>query len=82
MARAFSIREGLTPADDMLPDRFFETPDAGPLKDDGIRLDKEGFREALQTYYRVRSWDEKTGYPTRGKLEALSLAWLADDLGL
>jgi aldehyde:ferredoxin oxidoreductase len=82
MARAFNIREGLTPADDMLPERFFETPDAGHLKEQGIALDKEAFQEALQAYYRVRGWDEVTGYPLRGKLEALSLAWLANDLGL
>ncbi len=82
MARAFNIREGLTPADDMLPDRFFEVPDAGLLKEKGIRIDKKAFQEALRIYYRVRGWDELTGYPSRGKLEALSLAWLADDLRL
>ncbi|GAI19017.1 unnamed protein product, partial [marine sediment metagenome] len=28
----------------------------------------------LPEYYKLREWDEKTGYPTRKKLEELGLA--------
>jgi len=32
-------------------------------------------------YYRMAGWN-RMGHPTRVKLEELSLAWVADELGL
>ena len=51
-------------------------------KSDGIKVDREGFEASLDEYYRQNDWDVETGTPTRYKLEALDLAWVADDLRL
>lgn len=72
MARIFNNREGLTPKDDTLPDRFFEPLEGGPLA--GEKLDVDEFRKAIETYYREMGWDGD-GAPLEGKLEELELAW-------
>jgi len=38
-------------------------------------------REMLDSYYELRGWDRKTGIPTRAKLEAMGLKFVADELG-
>jgi aldehyde:ferredoxin oxidoreductase len=73
MARIFNLREGLTPKDDSLPDRFFQPLEGGALK--GKKIDPQEFQLALKTYYEMMGWNE-TGIPLRGKLEELSLEWL------
>jgi aldehyde:ferredoxin oxidoreductase len=67
MERMFNLREGLTGADDSLPERLTgETPDTDsqkavvPLKD------------MLATYYCVRGWDRQ-GVPTAKKLRKLRI---------
>lgn len=78
MARAFNCREGLTAADDQIPERFFEPMRDGTLK--GHHVDRKTFGEALQLYYGMMGWDQD-GRPTRAKLEELGVGWLAQQLG-
>ena len=69
LERLFNLREGLTPGDDTLPERFLSEPVSdGPAKGRVVRL-----APMLEEYYRARDWDEKTGKPASGRLEALGL---------
>jgi len=71
LVRLFNLREGLDPADDKLPPRFFnDSFSKGPVK--GIVLTKEGFQHSLKEYYSLRGWDAK-GVPTAKKLKELDL---------
>ena len=74
MARVFNSREGLTVADDTLPNRFFQPIEGGILK--GTKIDKELFSIAVATYYEMMGWDSETGIPKKGKLAELDLDWL------
>ncbi len=57
LMRVYNLREGLTAADDTLPDRFFEDPiPTGQWA--GIRLDRPKFAAAIQTFYRMMGWDD------------------------
>lgn len=70
LARAFSVREGLTRADDTLPKRLLEDPmPEGAAQGQVVaKLD-----EMLDAYYEFRGWDKKTGKPTPEKLKELGL---------
>jgi aldehyde:ferredoxin oxidoreductase len=58
LMRCYNIREGLTAAEDTLPDRFFEEPVAsGPRSGDVV--DRATFRECLRTYYRMMGWTDE-----------------------
>ncbi len=80
LARAFNAREGLNVEEDRLPRRFFEPLGAGTLSLEGVAIDKERFKEALNTYYRMAGWDPATGIPTRERLEELDIGWVAEEL--
>jgi aldehyde:ferredoxin oxidoreductase len=55
MMRDYNIREGLTPADDTLPDRFFTLPvDGGRLA--GAVLDKPAFTAAVAHVRHLLGW--------------------------
>ena len=72
LIRLFNLREGLDPAEDKLPTRFFNDPfTKGPAK--GILLTVEEFQQSLKEYYSLRGWGEK-GVPTKEKLKELGLA--------
>jgi aldehyde:ferredoxin oxidoreductase len=71
MARLFNLREGFTARDDVLPDRFFQPLEGGPLK--GKTIDREQFSRAMETYYEMMGWDPETGIPKEGKLAELDL---------
>jgi aldehyde:ferredoxin oxidoreductase len=59
--RMFNLREGWTPADDWLPDRFLdESLDLGPGRPAG--LTRERLRSMIDAYYDARHLDE-TGRP-------------------
>ena len=78
-ARAFNTREGLTHADDTLPERLLTKPlRAGASK--GHLISKEELAQMLDEYYAARSWDVKTGAPTREKLNELGLDYVAEQL--
>lgn len=73
LQRVFSMKCGITGADDRLPKRLLEPPDegshAGKVPDMAV---------LLADYYKERGWDE-TGKPTRAKLEELGLAEIVGD---
>lgn len=81
MLRAFNAREGIGREQDRLPRRFFKEALEGG-KSEGIKLDEEEIERAKDTYYAMNGWDVETGTPTRAALESVSLAWVADMLGL
>ncbi|MEA3357968.1 MAG: aldehyde ferredoxin oxidoreductase family protein, partial [Thermodesulfobacteriota bacterium] len=54
LTRRFNIREGITRADDTLPERFFTEP----LGDEGKVINRESFETMLSDYYRLRGWSE------------------------
>jgi len=51
-AREFNLREGMSKADDTLPERFFEEK----LEDSGKVLLKSDFQKMLSDYYRLKGW--------------------------
>ena len=74
MTRAYNIREGMSPDEDRLPERFFNTPyPTGPLQ--GLKIDKAAMENAIKTYYDIAGWDRVNGAPTPGKLEELGIEW-------
>ena len=77
MAKAFNVREGLTKADDWVPERLFQPLGNGPQK--GIKFSKEVFKQAVTDYYQMMGWDEH-GVPTKGKLEELDVGWVSDKI--
>jgi len=80
LIRLFNLREGLDPADDRLPPRFFNDPfTKGPVK--GIVLPEDGFQQSLKEYYSLRGWD-KNGVPTAKKIKELGLINYALATGL
>ena len=77
--RAFSVREGISAADDIPSPRYFEPMPSGPQK--GKKLEHKPFEELLRVYYQKRGWD-RNGIPTREKLESLGIKSVADSLGV
>lgn len=74
MGRLFNLREGLTDAEDRLPNRFFGPTEGGALVD--TTLDPEEMENAKRLYYRMMGWGEK-GVPTGETLEELGISELA-----
>jgi len=75
MTRSFNIREGMTKEEDKLPGRFFTPLPSGPLE--GVRIQKEAFEKARDTYYDVAGWDKVSGAPNLGRLQELGIEWVA-----
>ncbi len=73
MMRAFNFREGLTKADDTLPERMFQGLQNGAIE--GEKIDKDEFEKMKEVYYQMAGWDEN-GYPTAAKLAELGLEWV------
>ncbi|GAH77534.1 unnamed protein product, partial [marine sediment metagenome] len=71
MARVFNIREGLSAADDKLPNRFFQPKRNGVLSTKFY--DPEQLEKAKSYYYTLMGWDAKTGIPTPEKLQELDV---------
>ncbi|MDP2181661.1 MAG: aldehyde ferredoxin oxidoreductase family protein [Actinomycetota bacterium] len=69
LERAFNLREGITAADDRLPARLLEDPNAAGEVVDLVPM--------LAEYYRFRGWDE-SGVPTSRKLAQLDLEWTVE----
>jgi aldehyde:ferredoxin oxidoreductase len=66
--RMFNLREGWTPADDWLPDRFLDEPlDLGPGRPAG--LTRERLRSMIDAYYDARHLDETGRPPDRAVLD-------------
>ncbi len=71
MARLFNLREGLSAADDKLPNRFFQPKRDGVLS--SKHYDSEQLEKAKSYYYTLMGWDAKTGVPTPEKLQELGI---------
>jgi len=77
LMRMYNLREGLTAADDRLPDRFFEEPiESGPKA--GTRLDRAGFEASIASYYEMMGWDQ-AGIPRSATLYDHHLEWTLAD---
>jgi aldehyde:ferredoxin oxidoreductase len=75
LMRLYNLREGLSVADDTLPDRFFEDPiPSGQWA--GTKLDRAQFATATRTYYRMMGWDD-AGVPRFETLLDHHLEWVA-----
>lgn len=75
LMRVYNLREGLTAADDTLPDRFFDEPLKMPgSRWDGKCLDRAAFHAAIKTYYRMMGWDD-AGRPLPETLIDHRLEW-------
>lgn len=76
LMRVYNYREGMTAADDWLPDRFFDDPiDSGVKK--GAKLDREAWAGAIRAYYEMMGWDE-TGFPRPATLFDHHLEWVLE----
>ncbi|MEM9954705.1 MAG: aldehyde ferredoxin oxidoreductase family protein [Chloroflexota bacterium] len=81
LMRAYNAREGLQRDKDTLPEKMF-TKALLHGRTEGVMLSRDEFETALDMYYDKAGWDVATGTPTRASLEAVDLAWVADDMGL
>jgi len=74
LERLFNLREGLTAADDSLPQRLTETPQ--PSRDEAVPANPKHvvpLNKMLKKYYKVRGWD-KNGVPTKRTLKKLKIS--------
>jgi aldehyde:ferredoxin oxidoreductase len=67
LTRLFNLREGVSPEEDRLPERFFQPFRKGNPQ---ARLDKEAFQRALEAYRHLAGWEEGVD---AGRLRALGL---------
>ncbi len=81
MMRAYNAREGLSRAQDTLPQKLFKKALKGG-RSDGIVLEEAELAAGLDMYFELAGWDVATGVPTRATLEDVGLGWVADDLKL
>ena len=79
MARAFNLREGLTPADDVLPARMSTPFKSGSINEKPVH--PETLALCRSTFYGMMGWDPETGVPTLAKLQELDIEWVAAHLG-
>jgi aldehyde:ferredoxin oxidoreductase len=77
MRHAFNIREGLKPADFVLPKRAVGDPplSKGPLAN--VKLDSD---RLAYNFFNFLGWDMSTGQPTVGSLRKLGLEEVAKDM--
>jgi aldehyde:ferredoxin oxidoreductase len=74
LERAFNIRHGLTPEDDLdVSPRLTESPPDGPGKGKSIKPYLPGM---VHEYYRLMGWDRKTGRPLISTLKRLGLDYV------
>jgi aldehyde:ferredoxin oxidoreductase len=67
LERLFNVREGLSAADDSLPDRLTKIPQKADRPDTVVPLEL-----MLKQYYKVRGWDP-SGAPRKKKLKQLAI---------
>lgn len=78
MMRAFNTLEGFSSADDVLPEKMFTPLKGGST--DGVTMDRDAFFKARDFYYEMAGWTAEKNAPTRARLLALNLDWIADYL--
>ena len=70
LERVFNLSNGMTPADDRLPERFlFEELPTGASKGE-----KYDLKPVLARYYKLRHWDLKNGWPSDKTLLRLGIS--------
>lgn len=79
LLRAFNAREGIGKDADTLPRKLFR-PLGGQGPTAGVALSVEEFERARAAYYRLAGFDPDTGFPSRARLHALGLDWIAERL--
>ncbi len=77
LTRMFNLREGFTKEDDVLPERFHQPFEDGPIA--GIAPTGEEFLRARADYYEMAGWDED-GRPTPLKLAELGIEWAQEEM--
>ncbi len=77
LTKIYNIREGLTPDQDTLPERFFADP-ITVGKGNNYFIDKAKFQEMIQTYYAMMGWNEE-GVPRYSTLLANRLEWVVEE---
>lgn len=71
LARAFNVRHGYKPVDDLdIGPRFLEAPPDGGAAGKSVKPDLEGM---VKEYNRLMDWDWDTGRPSKAKLQELGL---------
>jgi aldehyde:ferredoxin oxidoreductase len=73
MARIFNLREGLTRADDKLPDRMAKPHVTKTINEQPVT--KEELDSAITMFYTMMGWDPQTGKPTLARLYELDIPW-------
>ena len=75
ITRLFNLREGISPEEDRLPERFFAPFRKGSPE---AFLDRRAFQEALSAYYELLGWER--GIPQPERLKAVGLEEFQDAL--
>ena len=78
MLRAFNAREGVDREKDALPEKMFKKALKGGATN-GVKVDRQEWKEMMDHYYRLSEWDLTTGNPTPEKLENLGIGWVLKD---
>ena len=71
LRHAFNLREGVHPADTVMPDRARGVP---PLDDGPLKGFAPAFDELRRDFYRAMGWDPITARPLASTLDTLGLA--------
>ncbi|MFW9802801.1 MAG: aldehyde ferredoxin oxidoreductase family protein [Candidatus Thorarchaeota archaeon] len=74
LTRMFNHREGISRADDILPQRFWEGQVSGPNEGLPAYNTKADFEASLDRYYDLMGWEKEDGLPTAATLEKLGLS--------
>ena len=78
LLRSFNAREGIGREADTLPKKVQKALHGG--KTDGVAISAEDIERAKDMYYDMAGWDVYSGIPTKDKLDALGLGWVAEEL--
>jgi len=78
LLRAYNIRHGLTPADDIMSPRLRKAPEDGPIAD-GLGIG-DTWEEMKKVYYKDMGWDPETSKPLPETLKKLGIEYVAKDL--
>lgn len=77
LQRAFNVRHGLSPEQDIISPRLAQAPVDGPAK--GVSI-APSYDQMVRDYYKHMGWDEETSKPLPETLEKLGLSYVAQEL--
>lgn len=75
LERVFNLSNGMTPADDRLPERFLREE----LSTGASKGEKYDLKPVLARYYKLRHWDLKNGWPSDKTLLHLGISKSSTD---